>query len=83
MNRRDESAIRAAVFDALTGVAPDIEPDTLDTAKNIRDQVDFDSMDFLNFVIALHQRFGLDISEPDYPKLFNVNGAVEYLRTHL
>jgi acyl carrier protein len=83
MSVKAEQGIRQSVWEALGGVAPDIEPDKLDTMRNIRDQVDFDSMDFLNFVIALHRRYGLDIPESDYPQLFNIDGAVHYLSTHL
>jgi acyl carrier protein len=38
-------------------------------------------MDFLNFVIALHNKFGVEIPETDYPKLSTLNGAAEYLGT--
>jgi len=40
-------------------------------------------MDFLNFVTAIHHRLSIDIPEIDYPKLVTLNGAVEYLTTHL
>ena len=46
---------------------------------DFRDQLDIDSMDFLNFVIALHASLGVDIPETDYPKLATLNGCVEYL----
>ena len=38
-------------------------------------------MDFLNFILALHQRLGIDIPEADYPHLYSLDGAVAYLAT--
>jgi acyl carrier protein len=78
---RDE--IRAAVLEALLGVAPDIDAAALDPAPAFRDQFDFDSMDYLNFVTALHQRFGFDIPEHDYPELSSLDGSVRYLEARL
>jgi acyl carrier protein len=46
---------------------------------DLRDQLDIDSMDFLNFVIALHERLGVDVPERDYPQLATFDGCVEYL----
>ena len=54
----------------LAGVKPDL---------SFRDQLDLDSMDFLNFVISLHKTFSVDIPEADYPKYATLNGCVEQL----
>jgi len=45
--------------------------------------LDIDSMDFLNFVIALHHRLGVDIAELDYPKVVTLDGAATYLKNKL
>ena len=45
--------------------------------------LDIDSMDFLNFVTAIHHRLGVDIPEIDYPKLVTLDGAVHYLEAKL
>ena len=45
----------------------------------MRDELDLDSMDFLNFIAAVHERTQIDIPEADYPKLFTLDGAVSYL----
>ena len=50
---------------------------------DLREAIDIDSMDFLNFITAIHQRLGIDIPELDYPKLVTLNGAVTYLTEHL
>jgi acyl carrier protein len=71
--------IRAAVLRALGGVAPEADLDHLRPEVGFRDQLDIDSMDFLNFVIALHKDLGVEIPESDYPKLATLRGCMEYL----
>ena len=73
--------IRAAVLRSLIKVAPEADPATIAGDVNLRDQLDIDSMDFLNFVISLHDHVGLDIPEADYGKLSTLDACVEYLRT--
>jgi acyl carrier protein len=71
--------IRSAVVAAVTGVAPEIDPASIHPGVSFRDELDLDSMDFLNFVLALHDRLGVDIPEVDYPKLYTFDSAVAYL----
>ena len=71
--------IKDVVLRALTGVAPEIDPASIQPGISFRDQLDVDSMDFLNFVIALHTRLGIDIPEAYYPKLSTLDSAVAYL----
>lgn len=78
---RDE--IRNAVVQALTSVAPEIDPESLQADRAFRQEFDLDSMDFLNFVIALHGRLGIDVPESDYVKLGTLNGAIDYLSGRL
>jgi acyl carrier protein len=77
-----QEELREVVVQALTGVAPEINPAAVQPGVSFRDQFDLDSMDFLNFVLALHDRLGLDIPEVDYPKLMTLDGAVAYLADH-
>ena len=71
--------IRAGVIKTLSGIVPELDPATLKPAAALRDQLDVDSMDFLNFLIALHKEFGVDIPEADAPKLGSVDACVDYL----
>ena len=71
--------LRQIVVDALTRIAPEIDGDAIDPHGNLREQLDLDSMDFFNFVVALHERLGVDIPEIDYPRLSTLDGAVAYL----
>ena len=72
--------IRATLLSVLRGIAPEADPATLDPGESLREQLDLDSMDFLNFVIGVHGRLGIEIPEADYPRLASLDGAVAYLR---
>lgn len=76
-----EDEIRQLAIALLSDIAPDTDPSTLGGNEDIREALDIDSMDFLNFVIALSKRTGAKIPEEDYPKLFTMDGIVEYLRS--
>jgi len=71
--------IRQTILDALAAVAPEGDYDRLKADRPLRDQLDIDSYDFLNVVVALHERLGVEIPETDYQKLSTLNGAVDYL----
>jgi acyl carrier protein len=75
--------IRAGLFDALQRVAPEVDPATLAPDQALRSQVDLDSMDWLNFIVGLHERFGVDIPEADYAGLVSVDAIVAYLSARL
>lgn len=68
------------VLEKLKQVAPDADLDHLDKTESFRDQLDLDSMDQLNFVVALHEAVGVDIPERDYSKLETVADCVTYLQ---
>ncbi len=74
---RDE--IQAIVISTLATIAPEVDPGALDPGAELRKQVDLDSMDFLQFVIRLHERLGVEIPESDYPRLRSLQGCVDYL----
>lgn len=78
---RDE--IRDAVVKALTNIAPEIDPQTLQADTVLRQEFDLDSMDFLNFVIGLHDTLGVDVPQQDYPQLTTLNSAVDYVASRL
>ena len=70
---------REVVIRALTEVAPDIDPGAIDPDADLAEQLDIDSMDFLNVIVAIHEQTGIDIPERDYPKLSTLDDAVAYL----
>lgn len=71
--------IRAVVLRLLGEIAPEVDVAKLKLDVRIRDQVDLDSMDMLNFIIALHKEINIEIPEVDYPKLLSVNDCTDYL----
>lgn len=73
----DERA--ALIKDVLASVAPEAADAEIPPEADLRETLDLDSMDFMNVVIALHERTGIDIPEADYPKLFTLEGAMAYL----
>ena len=75
--------IAATVVRALARIAPEARHLTLAPGVSLRDQLDIDSMDFLNFVIALHRELDVEIPETDYPQLATLDGAVRYLGARL
>lgn len=66
-------------MDTLRHVAPEVNIATLDPDRSFRDQTGLDSIDFLNFVVGLEERFGLRISETDYPELSSLRGCLRYI----
>ena len=70
---------KSLIIDVLSGIAPEADYAALPGKAQLRDELDLDSMDFLNFITALHERTKIDIPEADYPKLFTLDGAVGYL----
>jgi acyl carrier protein len=71
--------IRGTVLRVLGQIAPEADLSQLKPHLRIRDQLDIDSMDLLNFVIGLHKELKIDIPEADYPKLVTLDGCIEYL----
>ena len=74
-----EVEVKKAVRDALSNIAPEVDLDAIDPAKDLRDQIDIDSVDFLNFVIGLHKELNVEIPDADVSKLATLNGCVSYL----
>lgn len=74
-----EDEIRKAVIAELGNIAPETDAATIDPDADLREALDIDSLDFLNFVTALHKKLGVNVPESDYAKLLTLKGAVAYL----
>jgi acyl carrier protein len=74
-----DNDLKTVLLESLASVAPEVDPVSVDPARDLREQLDLDSMDFLNFMIAVHERLGVDIPEADYPQLSSLDAAVRYL----
>lgn len=71
--------LRAQTLEALGGIAPEADLGAIRGNVALRDQLDLDSMDFLNFLVAVHERTGVEIPEADYGKLATLDQLVAYL----
>ena len=71
--------IKTTILRLLGEIAPEADLTGLKPDLSFRDQLDLDSMDFLNFLVRLHETFGVDIPESDYPKYATLKGCVEHL----
>jgi len=73
------SEIQLLVVEAIQQVAPEIELADIQPDSEIRDECDLDSMDLLNYLIALKKLTGVNIAETDYPKVNSLNKMCHYL----
>jgi acyl carrier protein len=73
------SDIKAVILDILSNIAPDDDLSGLDDAKPFREQLELDSMDFLDIVMELRKRYRVQIPEEDYGHLASMNSTVAYL----
>ena len=80
MTRED---IRAAIVTIITDIAPDEDLSTLKGDVRLRDQIDLDSMDFLDIVMELRKRYGVEVPEADYIQLATLDSSVAYLEPML
>ena len=71
--------IRDEILDILEDISPDEDLDGLDDEKAFRDQLELDSMDFLDIVMELRKRYRVQVPEEDYPALNSMASTVEYL----
>jgi len=78
-----ESELRDIVFMGLRQVAPESDPNTLRPEENIREALDVDSYDFLQFLIGLSEETGVEIPEADYEQVFTLAGLFRYLSARL
>lgn len=74
---RDE--LRQEVLNIIADIAPDEELDGIDDEQPLRDQIDLDSMDFLDIVLELRKRHKVEVPEKDYPELRTMKSTIDYL----
>jgi acyl carrier protein len=71
--------IRAMVLEVMSEIVPDEDVSQLKGDVRIRDQIEMDSMDFLDMIMELRKRYSITVPEEDYMRLSTLDGAVEYL----
>jgi len=75
-----EEEITKTIFQLLKHIAPDTEPSTLKPDENIREILNIDSFDSLQFIVALNEKTGIEIPEQDYGKTTTLKNLVNYIR---
>jgi len=71
--------IRQAILEIINEIVPDEDLSGVDPDKPFRDQIDLDSMDFLDIVMELRKRYSVEVPEQDYPHLLTLASTVDYL----
>ncbi len=75
--------IKNIILEIIADIDEDAEFDSLKADQPLRDQLDLDSMDFLDIVMELRKRYQLQIPEDDYPQLATLDSCVNYLEPKL
>ena len=70
---------RAVIANSLRRIAPEADLTTVDGTQPLQDELDLDSMDFLNLMVAIAEHTGVEIPERDYPAVATLDGLVRYL----
>jgi acyl carrier protein len=73
---------KAIIFRVLEDIAPEVDPSTVDHEVDLTDQLDLDSMDYLNWMLAINKTTGIDIPQRDVSKFITIDGAADYLVAH-
>lgn len=75
--------IKQKLLQQLKEVAPDTEPEQLQPDDNIRQTLGIDSFDYLQFMVALDEKFGIETPEEDYGKIQTLRELTEYVQAHV
>jgi len=75
--------LKAVIVEGLRQVAPESDPASLGPDQPVRETLGIDSYDFLQFLVGLHKRLGVEVPEADYGRLNTVNGMIAYLQPKL
>jgi len=75
----DYQTIRKKIIDIIAEIAIDEDISNLDDNIRLREQLDLDSMDFLDVVMELKKRYKIEVPTEDYMKLATLKGCIEYL----
>jgi len=70
--------VRATILEVLGNIAPELDPASLRPDEPLREQIDLDSFDFLNVLIALNERLHVEVPEKDYGAVQTLNAMVHY-----
>jgi acyl carrier protein len=69
----------AVIANALRRIAPEADLDEVNGTNPLQDELDLDSMDFLNLMVGIHEQTGIEVPERDYPRVAHLDGLLDYL----
>ena len=72
--------VREVIVSILKDIAPDEDVSSIEDDVVLRDQIDLDSMDFLDIVMELRKRFNIEVPESDYQELASMASCIQYLQ---
>lgn len=79
----NQEEIKNIIFQLLKKIAPDTEPSALQPEENIREVLNIDSFDSLQFIVSLNEKLGIEIPEEDYGKISTLKSLINYLLAKL
>jgi len=74
-----EDQVKQIVIDIIAEIAPDEDTSNIKPEINLREQLDLDSMDFLDIVMELRKQHSIEVPEADYPQLASLDSCAAYL----
>ena len=83
MTAPTNEALRDIVLTSPARIVPEMDRSAVSSGVPLRDQLDLDSMDFLNFLVALKEAVGVEVPEADYAKVSTLRDVVNYLSARL
>ncbi len=72
--------VKKIVLEIISEIAPDEDLSNVKPDVRLREQLDLDSMDFLDIVMELRKKYGIEVPEADYPKLASLDSCADYLQ---
>jgi len=71
--------IKNKVLQLIHPIAPEVDTQSLNGDDNLREELDIDSVDWLNLIVSIDEEFGIDIPESDYDQLTSLDSIVHYI----
>jgi acyl carrier protein len=70
------------ILGVLSEIAPEVDPAAVDHSVDLTEQLDLDSMDYLNWMLGIHEATGIDIPQRDVSMFLTIEGAAAFLTAH-
>jgi acyl carrier protein len=78
----NQQEARNIIFQVLGEIAPEVDPSLVEDSVDLTEQLDLDSMDYLNWMLGINAETGVEIPQRDVSEFLTIDGAVSYLVAH-